>query len=323
MAQTYTLEEAARKLGIGPDELKRRHKTEWKNLRAFVDGATLRFRAQDIDELARTVKGSDPELPLGDAGGRSAEDEDAVEIGRENPRPSGSSSARLSKPPSSGRLGKPAAPPGDQPLVMPGDDFQLAPESSSKVLKKSGSDSDVKLEKKGGAAAHPPSATDEIDLDAERRAAPASGGSGKKLAGDVFPLADEPKTPRPGPRPKAPASSSEFELKLTDDSDEVELGTRPADLTDRKGDSGVALNKPNDSGVSLEKSGADEIDFELNLDERSSKKLLAGQSSSKIKDKKKPDDSDSEFELKLDDSGSDLDVGGAPAGEKRSEEHTS
>src|SRR5262245_60211609 len=120
MAQTYTLEEAARKLGIGPDELKRRHKTEWKTLRAFVDGSTLRFRAQDIDELARTLKGSDPELPLGEGGGGMklhADDEDAVEIGRDNPRPTGSSSARLSKPPSSGRLGKPAVPPGDQPLV--------------------------------------------------------------------------------------------------------------------------------------------------------------------------------------------------------------
>src|SRR5438270_6744414 len=64
MAQTYTLEEAAQRLGITPDEMKRRLKDDWKTVRSFRDGPTLRFRAQEIDELARTLGlGSDPEHP--------------------------------------------------------------------------------------------------------------------------------------------------------------------------------------------------------------------------------------------------------------------
>src|SRR5437764_624878 len=65
MAQTYTLEEAALRLGISPDEMKRRLKEEWKTIRSFRDGPTLRFRATDIDELARSLgAASDPGLQL-------------------------------------------------------------------------------------------------------------------------------------------------------------------------------------------------------------------------------------------------------------------
>ena len=65
MAQTYTLEEAAGRLGITPEEMKRRLKEDWKTLRSFRDGPTLRFRATDIDELARSLgAASDPSLQL-------------------------------------------------------------------------------------------------------------------------------------------------------------------------------------------------------------------------------------------------------------------
>ena len=65
MAQTYTLEEAALRLGITADEMKRRLKEDWKTLRSFRDGPTLRFRAADIDELARSLgAASDPGLQL-------------------------------------------------------------------------------------------------------------------------------------------------------------------------------------------------------------------------------------------------------------------
>ena len=55
MAQFYTLEEAAQRLNIAPEEFKRKLKTEWTSIRPFRDGATLRFRAADIDELARSL----------------------------------------------------------------------------------------------------------------------------------------------------------------------------------------------------------------------------------------------------------------------------
>ena len=51
MAQFYTLEEAARVLGMNPEELK--SKAQHREIRAFLDGGSWRFRVVDIDELAR------------------------------------------------------------------------------------------------------------------------------------------------------------------------------------------------------------------------------------------------------------------------------
>src|SRR5262249_6800763 len=65
MAQFYTLEEAARVLGMSPEELK--SKAQHREVRAFMDGGSWRFRVSDIDELARRRgMGSDPELSLSD-----------------------------------------------------------------------------------------------------------------------------------------------------------------------------------------------------------------------------------------------------------------
>lgn len=65
MAQFYTLEEAARVLGMSPEELK--NKAQHREIRAFMDSGSWRFRVADIDELARRRgMGSDPELSLSD-----------------------------------------------------------------------------------------------------------------------------------------------------------------------------------------------------------------------------------------------------------------
>ena len=65
MAQFYTLEEAARVLGMSPEELT--EKAQQRDIRAFLDGGTWQFRAADIDELARRRGlGSDAELRLSD-----------------------------------------------------------------------------------------------------------------------------------------------------------------------------------------------------------------------------------------------------------------
>src|SRR5437899_8963999 len=67
-AQYITLDEAAKRLGIPVDEFKRRLKTEWTQLVPMRDGATLRFRVNQIEELSRQMgAASDPELPLGSA----------------------------------------------------------------------------------------------------------------------------------------------------------------------------------------------------------------------------------------------------------------
>ncbi len=65
MAQFYTLEEAARVLGMDPEELK--SKAQHREVRAFMDSGSWRFRVADIDELARQRgMGSDPDLSLSD-----------------------------------------------------------------------------------------------------------------------------------------------------------------------------------------------------------------------------------------------------------------
>ena len=65
MAQFYTLEEAARVLGMGPEELKA--KAQHREIRAFMDSGSWRFRVADVDELARRRGlGSDPDFSLSD-----------------------------------------------------------------------------------------------------------------------------------------------------------------------------------------------------------------------------------------------------------------
>ena len=65
MAQFYTLEEAARVLGMSPEDLK--GKAQHREVRAFLDGGSWRFRVADVDELARRRGlGSDAELHLSD-----------------------------------------------------------------------------------------------------------------------------------------------------------------------------------------------------------------------------------------------------------------
>ena len=65
MPQFYTLEEAARVLGMSAEELKA--KAQAREVRAFMDSGSWRFRQADIDELARRRgMGSDPDLSLSD-----------------------------------------------------------------------------------------------------------------------------------------------------------------------------------------------------------------------------------------------------------------
>jgi excisionase family DNA binding protein len=155
MAQYYTLEEAARVLHMSQDEVKKL--AEEKKVRTFRDRGTLRFRAQDIDEVARSLGlGSEPELQLGEVPppkkGNSPtpkkvpkpaegeedvfdfnlsvdDDSDQVEIGHLPPSSGGSKGG----PSSSGRKRSPPPEPGsdsDVRLVPDGGDvdFELSAE---------------------------------------------------------------------------------------------------------------------------------------------------------------------------------------------------
>lgn len=354
MAQMITLEEAASRLGITPEEMKKRLKTdpEFKKLSQVRDGSNVRFKAAAIDELARLLgmasedalamapldapgsddfkvpglddkkkpKKPDDDLPL-DFGTSEEEVFSLADDSKANPpKASGKSSGKLMPP----------KPPKSSPRMS---------DSST------GSDSDVRLDggkksKRPDEAAVP---TEEIALDfsgpgsavikggsSAKLSAPKTGGSSGKL--DVS-------KGNKGNKPADNNDSSEFELSLDADSDdfdlqmnpdagdEVDLGSMPKEkgAAPRGSASGINLSAPADSGISLEKSktgkkddagkskaakptddsdGSD-VDFELSLDSSavaSNTKLGAPKSGKLVLDS----DSDSEFELTLDDSGGSL-----------------
>src|SRR2546421_12003849 len=120
MAQYYTLDEAAQRLGLSTDEFRRKLATEWKQTpRRYPDGATLRFQVREIDELARTLgRGSEPDLQLADEPLKLADDHSSDDF-----VPLGGTEMAATKP------GTP---------------------TSSGRLKKPGSDSDVRLDVSGG-----------------------------------------------------------------------------------------------------------------------------------------------------------------------------
>src|SRR5205085_6876389 len=101
MSKTLTLEEAAQQLGLTTEQFKVNLKThkDFKAVRPLMGGATMHFRAQDIDELARRLGvGSEQELQLGEAGSDpiipltlDESDDEQIEIGRDVVRGSGTS----------------------------------------------------------------------------------------------------------------------------------------------------------------------------------------------------------------------------------------
>lgn len=327
MATTYTLDQAAEKLGISSEELKKRLQTEWTHIRPMRDRGTILLKIKDVDELARQMGfGSEEELQMADPSSG------------EHVVPSA-----LARDPGGSSADMPLVL-GDQDVFLMADEPKPAAKPPASPAAKGGSDSDVRLEKsvkaRAGIKSGDGSGTEEIELDVLPPAVSPSGrltGSGKMTASGKHkaPEAPKPSSGKKLPAPPAEADSSEFELSLasdssdefelslaSDSSDEIALGDAPSPAKAKGGQSGINLGKPSDSGPSLEKkaggssgrlkdkkvggssgrlakptqSGSDEeIDFELSLDQPGS--------SSKKSDPKRKVDSDSEFELTLDDAG--------------------
>src|SRR5205807_7006279 len=62
----YDLDEAAKILGMVPDKLSQM--AQRREIRAFADRGTWRFRTQDVEEMARRLgRGSSPDLQLGES----------------------------------------------------------------------------------------------------------------------------------------------------------------------------------------------------------------------------------------------------------------
>jgi hypothetical protein len=284
MAQYYTLDEAAQKLGLTTETFRRKLATEWKNSpRRYPDGATLRFQVREIDELSRSLgHGSSAEVQAADAPmSDSSEDfvplassEDVVTLG-------GTKSGRLPK---------------------------SAPDSDIKLEAASGKNKPPSSKVKKQAADQP---TEEFELDSGRVKGPKTPQKGQK-----FEVSSDPDIKIKPPKEPvdsgsefelslAPDSSDEFDLKLSDDdSDEVQIGTMPRSV--KAGDSGINLQAPADSGISLEdKSSSSEFELQLQADEGKPSSKPKKPSTDKIPPsvQAKTDESDSEFELTLDDSG--------------------
>ena len=180
MAQFYSLEEAARMLGVSPDELKRM--AERGELRPFRDRGNVHFRAQEVEERARQRgRGSDPELQIAadppsskrtkkpadpdEAFNPKLSPEDQVEIGQELEKEGSSKKGGRSGAGTKSPVPKPGSD-SDVRLVADGSDldFQVAddaqvrmvedkagkPDSSVRILPlEVQSDSDVKIVPEG------------------------------------------------------------------------------------------------------------------------------------------------------------------------------
>jgi hypothetical protein len=283
MAQFYSLEEAARVLGMSPEELK--GKAQHREVRAFLDGGTWQFRVADVDELARRRGlGSDAELHLSDLEIPAAESDDDLDLS--------AFSLGAAKP----DLGQPtqdfsqSGHGSDHDILL--DDLSLPPNpvtgSSSVIIgmgsggklpsdsdvrlvpdnPKGASDSDVRL---GPSSFKAPSDSDVTliadDTSQHEFLAPGAGDTAVRLSPMVGSSAEVPAasggssdfelTPSSVIDALQPDSGSDFELSALEGSDEFEATplAKPGDsdvTAAEPGLSGINLSRPSDSGINLQ-----------------------------------------------------------------------
>ncbi len=202
----YTLDEAARILGIEPDKLSQ--KAQRREIRAFADRGTWRFRTQDIHEEARKMGlSSDPELQLGEAHPSATAAKPPVDEVFDfalNPPDEGSHEHEIiiDSPSSSKQHSKPATPVPSTPKAGSDSDVHLVFDVTDDLIV--ANDSDVKLEEAGPVTAKPSSSKKNIKPvegpsqsgTRSKPGAPARSDSGVRLV----PL-DEGPTPVPARQP--------------------------------------------------------------------------------------------------------------------------
>ena len=291
MAQFYTLEEAARVLGMSPDELKT--KAQHREVRAFLDGGSWRFRVADIDELARRRGlGSDAELHLSDLDLPTATGEKDLDL---SDFQMGSASADLGQPTMDFHAGGSGS--GSEHDILL-DDLSLPPNpvtgSSSVIIgmgnsgklpsdsdvrlvpdnPKGASDSDVRISParsfKGPSdsdvtlIADDTSQHDILSMNASSdtavRQSPMLGSSAEVAAAGDGSDSDFELTPSSVIDALQPDSGSDFELSALEGSGEFEATplTRPSDsdvTAAEPGLSGINLSRPSDSGINLQSAG--------------------------------------------------------------------
>jgi hypothetical protein len=289
MAQFYTLEEAARVLGMSADELK--SKAQAREVRAFLDSGSWRFRVVDVDELARRRGlGSDAELHLSDlelpAAGGSGESADLdlsefhlgvakPDLGAETAHLGISKGSKKSTDSSSEHdilLDELTVPPnpktGSSSVIIGGMSDKLASDSDVRLVPdavKGASDSDVQL----GPGLKQPSDSDVtlIKEDTGDHGLLSASDSGESAKGPLLGSSAEVQAGSDSDfelNPSSelidalqPDSGSDFELSALDASDEFESTplSKPSDSDVTAADpklSGINLSKPSDSGINLQ-----------------------------------------------------------------------
>ncbi len=324
MAQFYNLEEAARVLGMSPEELK--SKAQHREVRAFLDGGSWRFRVADIDELARRRGlGSDAELHLSDldipaaSGGDQDIDLSDFQIGAAQPdlgQPTVDFSAHgsdsgsdhdillddLSLPPNPVTGSSSVIIGMDSMGKLPSDsDVRLVPDNP-----KGASDSDVRLASAGYKApsdsdvtliADDTSQHDVLSLnagDTAVRQSPMLGSSAEVPASSDGSDSDFELTPSSVIDALQPDSGSDFELSALEGSDEFEATplSKPSDsdvTAAEPGLSGINLSRPSDSGINLQAAGGFDMGHDsIELAPLSGDDLKAAKPPAKPKPKAKP-----------------------------------
>ena len=234
----YTLEEAARILGLATDKLSQM--AQKREVRAFADRGTWRFRSQDIEEMARRMgRGSNPDLQLGESPPKApVSPRPKVPTKADSPPPKAGAQAGGSPAPKSGSKGA-----GDKGTfdfaVSPSDSVELGQEISidqpssrrgKSPSPKPGSDSDVKL------------VPDDSDVDFKIRVEDSS-----VKAEGLGPSSKSPSSRRKvdtSPRPGKSSSGRKSALGPAMDS-----GVRLVPLED---ESGAPPKSPSDSDIRIE-----------------------------------------------------------------------
>jgi hypothetical protein len=261
MVHYYTLEQAAHVLQTTPEKVKEMAKRN--EVRAFQDRGNLRFRAPEIDELARSRGlGSDPALPLGEAPPKSTppssatkrkakppeqepvafieDDTDEAPIGKEPASsfgkggPASSKNKGASPPPSSGKS-SPSPKGGRRPTMA-------QPSGSKSPPPRGASDSDVRLVPQGSG----------LDFQVVPEAPKSSGAGGAPSSKSGPPRQNRPS--KPG-KSNDPADSGVRIVPLDDANDsDVKLdpdsGRGESPLSSRTS----SAKKPSDSDIRLEDS---------------------------------------------------------------------
>jgi hypothetical protein len=216
----YTLQEAAQHLNIAVDELKQM--AQKSRIRSFQDRGTLRFRIQDIQELARQRGvSSDPDLVLGEA----------------------SLPPKKGEGPRSPKTAPPPAGPKTPPRAEVPEVFDFEFDDSATM------DMDEGLLPPEPSAKKPPAAKPKSGASPKSGIQPRSANVPQSKVGPKSP--GQPKsgmTPRSGGQPKS-AKKSDSDVKLVGGSDDV-LRTLAPDSDIKLREKGSGPKTPGGSGMS-------------------------------------------------------------------------